>query len=281
MNSARFAPTVATSRPASHVAPLGLRSHELRAVLQAALGAVLHCTTLLRLELSCSLVGDLPVTATRSPTGEGALFVRALTIPGTDRLPTSALLVVATDEPALAQARSLPALLSHLLDAHLARLSAELTAAGAMEIANRDPATGLGNRRAWMQCMAVESARAARTQRPLTLFILDIDGLKAINDRAGHAAGDRHIARTAEALTRAARATDQVCRLGGDEFGIAAPDTDELQAQQLAVRLRFGLESEGLQVSIGWAASSDETSFADLWQRADASMYHDKRARRK
>lgn len=272
---------LAISRMSSDSTHPSRRSHDLRPLLQAALEAVLDSTTLVRLELSCALVVNGPVTATKARAGEGALFLRFLAVPGTDRLPPSALLVVATDETALVQSRSLPALLSQLLDAHLARLSAEATAVGAMEIANRDPATGLGNRRAWMQSMGVESARAVRSQRPLTLFILDIDGLKAINDRLGHAAGDQHIARTAEALIRAARTTDQVCRLGGDEFGIAAPDTDELQARQLAVRLRSSLGREGLQVSIGWAASTDEASFADLWQRADASMYQDKRTRQR
>jgi diguanylate cyclase (GGDEF)-like protein len=266
-----------------------VRSQALRASLQPLLDAVMGSTMLLRMEVSCPLVLDGPVVADRTGTATGTvqadtrggpLLVRRLTIPPTDRLPESVLLVMATGAAALEQAQAMPILLSQLLDAHLARLTAESTALRAMEIANRDPATGLGNRRAWMHTLRVESARAARTERPLTILILDIDGLKAINDIHGHAAGDRHIARTADALARAARTTDQVCRLGGDEFGVAAPDTDRTQARLLADRLRSCLLSEELQVSIGWAVSTDDTSHDNLWQHADASMYDDKRARR-
>jgi diguanylate cyclase (GGDEF)-like protein len=261
------------------------RSHALRGCLQRLLRAVMDSTSLLLLEVHCPLVLDGPVTAQRAHgtsvnhRAGTQMIVRQLRIPATDRLPESVLMVVATDDAAMAEARSLPILLSQLLDAHLARLIAESTAQGALEIANRDPATGLGNRRAWMQTLIVECSRAARTDRPLTVLILDIDGLKAINDVYGHAAGDRHIARVADALARAARTTDQVCRLGGDEFGVAAPDTDTAQAHLLATRLRTCLLEEDLRVSIGWAVSEDTPSLDDLWQKADASMYDDKRRR--
>jgi diguanylate cyclase (GGDEF)-like protein len=261
------------------------RSLALRGSLQRLLRAVMDSTSLLLLEVHCPLVLDGPVTAERARgtsvnhQAGTQLLVRQLRIPATDRLPESQLMVVATDEATLAEARSLPVLLSQLLDAHLARMVAESTARGALEIANRDPATGLGNRRAWMQKLSVECARAVRTHRPLTVLILDIDGLKGINDVYGHAAGDRHITRTADALVRAARTTDQVCRLGGDEFGVAAPDTDAVQAQLLAARLRSCLVEEDLQVSIGWAVSEDSARLDDLWQQADASMYDNKRSR--
>jgi diguanylate cyclase (GGDEF)-like protein len=258
------------------------RSQALRGSLQRLLRGVMDTTSLLLLEVQCPLVLDGPVTAERArgtagSSGTGTqLMIRRLRIPATDRLPES---VLTGDETTLAQARSLPILLSQLLDAHLARMVAETTARGALEIANRDPGTGLGNRRAWMQKLRVECARAVRSGRPLTVLILDIDGLKGINDVYGHAAGDRHIARTADALVRAARTTDEVCRLGGDEFGVAAPDTDPEQARLLAARLRRCLLEEDLQVSIGWSVSEDGVQLDDLWHQADASMYADKRSR--
>lgn len=279
VNTAPYVPS-----PTGSTDPQG-RSQALRGSTQRLLRAVMDSTSLLLLEVHCPLVLDGPVTAERargtsvSHRAGTQMIVRQLRIPPTDRLLESVLMVVATDEEALAEARSLPILLSQLLDAHLARMIAESTARGALEIANRDPATGLGNRRAWMQKLTVECARAVRTKRPLTVLILDIDGLKGINDVYGHAAGDRHIARTAAALVRAARTTDQVCRLGGDEFGIAAPDTDVVQAQLLAARLRSCLLEEDLRVSIGWAVSEENADLDDLWQKADASMYDDKRAR--
>lgn len=256
------------------------RRHALRGFLQQLLLDVLDATALLRGEVSCPLVLDGPVVAERTGTADsaraervgGPLLVRRSPIPPTHRLSPSVLLSKATDATGLERAAAVPILLSHLLDALLARWTAEATARGALEIANRDPATGLGNRRAWMNTLRVESARAARTGRPLAVLNLDIDGLKAINDIHGHAAGDRHIARTAAVLARAARITDQVCRLGGDEFGVAAPVTNELQARLLADRLRSSLLAEGLHVSIGWAVSIDETSRDNLWHAADASM---------
>lgn len=274
---------------ATHVPPPAVsidlhgRSQALRGSLQRLLRGVMDTTSLLLLEVQCPLVLDGPVTAERArgtAVSYGTqLMIRRLRIPATDRLPESVLTVIAGDETTLAQARSLPILLSQLLDAHLARMIAETTARGALEIANRDPGTGLGNRRAWMQKLSVECARAVRTGRPLTVLILDIDGLKGINDVYGHAEGDRHIARTADALVRAARTTDQVCRLGGDEFGVAAPDTDPEQARLLAARLRRCLLEEDLQVSIGWSVSEDGVELDDLWHQADASMYADKRSR--
>lgn len=280
-------PGVSLPSPADGRSGVEGRGRTLRGSLQAFLSAVIDNTGLLRVEVCCPLVPDGAVVAERvagtaqGRTERGALLVRRMQIPLPDGLPESVLLVVATDEVALGQAQALPFLIAELLDAHLARLTAEETAKGALEMANRDPATGLGNRRAWMQTLRMECARVARTARPLTVLIVDIDGLKAINDAYGHAAGDRHIARTAQALSRLARTTDQVCRLGGDEFGIAAPDTDVVQARVLADRMRSCLLAEGLQVSIGCATSADETSSEKLWQLADASMYKDKRARQR
>jgi diguanylate cyclase (GGDEF)-like protein len=259
------------------------RSDALRRCLETVLGQVLEQTSLLTLQLSCPLLIDGPVVAERPsgsfPLGDGTLSFQAHTIPATAHVPEATLWVSATSEVARAEAHVVPVMLSAFMESEMSRLIAESTARGALEIANRDPATGLGNRRAWLHTLQVESGRAQRTGRPLTIVILDIDGLKAVNDAYGHAAGDSLISRAASALSSARRATDVVCRLGGDEFGIAAADTDHASAEALALRVLDGLRQQGVDVSLGWATSAT-IPVDDLWQRADAAMYEDKRSRR-
>jgi diguanylate cyclase (GGDEF)-like protein len=267
------------------------RSRALRACLEPLLQTVIDSTDLLLVEVACPLLLDGPVSvscpreSTSVPGTAGcrpapSLVVRQIPIPASAHAPAGLLIVAAPEAGCLVAAQALPALIAKVIDAEAARLAAEGVARGALEIANRDPSTGLGNRRAWAQALQVECARSARSGRPLTLLILDIDGLKAVNDEHGHAAGDRLIVRTAEALDQARRATDQVCRLGGDEFGIAAPDTDHVQAQLFADRLRLALQAGDVQISLGWAVSDARPDAQALWQLADTAMYEDKRRRR-
>ena len=260
-----------------------LRSDALRRCLETVLQQVLAETQLLTLQVSCPLLLDGPVVAERapgtSPPGDGTLSFTGHPIPATAHVPEAMLWVSANSEMGRDQGRAVPVMLSAFMASEMSRLIAESTARGALEIANRDPATGLGNRRAWLHTLHVEAGRARRTGRPITIMILDIDGLKQINDEQGHAAGDVLIARAAIALSSARRATDVVCRLGGDEFGIAAPDTEPGAAATLAARAREALAGQGVSVSLGWATSA-HMGIDDLWQRADAAMYEDKRSRR-
>ena len=259
------------------------RSDALRRCLETVLSQILQETQLLTLQVGCALVLDGPVIAERppgtSPRGDGTLSFTSHPIPPTSHVPEAMLWVSANSETGRHEAHAVPVMLSAFMEAEMSRLIAESTARGALEIANRDPATGLGNRRAWLHTLHVEAGRARRTGRPITIVILDIDGLKQVNDAYGHAAGDSLITRAAAALASARRATDGVCRLGGDEFGIAAADTDPAQAEALAVRLKEALLQQGVNVSMGWATSA-HLGIDDLWQRADAAMYEDKRARR-
>ena len=259
------------------------RSDALRQCLERVLQQVIDETSLLTLQVSCPLLIDGPVVAERppgtAPPGDGSISFTQYAIPATAHVPEATLWVSASNDQARSEANAVPVMLSAFLEAELSRLIAESTARGALEIANRDPATGLGNRRAWLETLHLEAGRSRRTGRPITIVILDIDGLKQVNDRYGHAAGDALITRAATALTRARRATDVVCRLGGDEFGIAAPDTDHRAAASLAARVREILEEQGVNVSLGWATSA-HMDMDDLWQRADVAMYEDKRARR-
>jgi diguanylate cyclase (GGDEF)-like protein len=259
------------------------RSDALRKCLEDVLGQILATTRLLTLQVGSPLLLDGPVIAERppgtSPPGDGTLSFTSHHIPPTSHVPEAMLWVSANSEVGRSEAHAVPVMLSAYMESEMSRLIAESTARGALEIANRDPATGIGNRRAWLHTLHVEAGRARRTGRPITILILDIDGLKQVNDAYGHAAGDGLISRAAAALSNARRATDVVCRLGGDEFGVAAADTDAVAAEILAGRLREALLQQGVSVSLGWATSA-HLGIDDLWQRADAAMYEDKRARR-
>lgn len=150
-----------------------------------------------------------------------------------------------------------------------------------------DPLTGLLNTRAFLEQGKALAAGSARAGRPLTLAYLDLDHFKAVNDRHGHAEGDRVLALTAEHLKRSLRAGDLVARLGGDEFALLLPDADEKTAQILLERLRSGLNTEMRRldrpVSISVGALTFSRAPMDLNQAvtsADALMYRAKAAGR-
>src|SRR5919109_4723077 len=104
-------------------------------------------------------------------------------------------------------------------------------------LSTTDPLTGLANRRAFQARLRVEWQRAHRYLSPLSLLLIDIDGLKRINDERGHAAGDLVLRTAAHAINATMRTADFGARWGGDEFAIVAPNTVRSAAQQLAQRL--------------------------------------------
>lgn len=89
----------------------------------------------------------------------------------------------------------------------------------------------------------MEWAASIRHNRPLALMVVDVDGFKTINDAHGHDVGDIALRHAAEALRRAVRTQDLVCRTGGDEFIVLCPDTELAQARVVAERLRAGIEA--------------------------------------
>ncbi|HEX2087546.1 MAG TPA: diguanylate cyclase, partial [Solirubrobacteraceae bacterium] len=109
---------------------------------------------------------------------------------------------------------------------------------GLVTAARTDPLTGLANLRAWDEALSRELARATRSGRPFSVVMLDFDGLKLINDREGHQAGDRALRTAVAAWQDALRETDVLARVGGDEFGVALPDCDVDGAELLGERLR-------------------------------------------
>jgi diguanylate cyclase len=140
-----------------------------------------------------------------------------------------------------------------------------------------DPLTGVGNRRAWDRLLDAEEARCHRYGSAASLVAIDLDELKRVNDREGHAAGDRLLRRTAQVIDSTRRAADVVARLGGDEFAVLAVECDEAAAKVLADRLRGALEVAGIRASVGHATRQPSGDLAKAWAQADADMYADKR----
>jgi diguanylate cyclase (GGDEF)-like protein len=157
-----------------------------------------------------------------------------------------------------------------------------------------DTLTGLPNRRAMSDRLQAEWQRASRYRAPLALLLIDIDGLKRINDERGHSGGDRLLRSTALAIRQTLRATDFGARWGGDEFSIVAPQTSRDAARRLAERLLVHLADEGhslgpITASVGVAVfepaqaaeKAGATRDADwLMRAADAALYAAKSAGR-
>jgi len=118
---------------------------------------------------------------------------------------------------------------------------------------------------------------------PVSLFMIDMDALKTINDTQGHAAGDKMLQRIAEVLMIAFRAEDIVARIGGDEFAVILPLTDEDAARKVLARIRYFLELNNkknknkLEISIGVATCKQGGSLMHALKKADDTMYIEKR----
>ena len=157
---------------------------------------------------------------------------------------------------------------------------------GAQRLARTDPLTGLPNRRAFLERLTDELARAKRSSGPICVAYLDIDNFKRLNDRKGHAEGDEFLQQVAQAIRDTVRSSDVAARLGGDEFAVlfidAKPGTAELLAQRLLQRIRAMGDRHpdlDLGVSIGMALFAAPPARAEeVLQRADVAMYQAKSA---
>ena len=155
-------------------------------------------------------------------------------------------------------------------------------------LSREDPRTGLANRRCWDETLAREFERARRQGTSLTVILCDLDRLKDINDRYGHAVGDQMLKAAADALTERVRASDLAARIGGDEFGILCSDTSPEDASAVAEELRARLEElnagdsplPALTLSIGVAGREErDRSPGDIMVRADHRLYRAKDTR--
>ena len=146
------------------------------------------------------------------------------------------------------------------------------------ELAFTDDLTGLANRRRFHAELSRNVALARRTGRPLAVLMLDVDGLKRVNDTRGHHEGDRLICDTGSLVRERLRASDLVARLAGDEFAALLPDTELDEARALAERLSDELGAAlATTVSVGAAALAGD---GDPLIEADRMMYEAKRAKR-
>ncbi|HVM02455.1 MAG TPA: GGDEF domain-containing protein [Acidimicrobiales bacterium] len=156
-------------------------------------------------------------------------------------------------------------------------VAGEAVADHLVEDALTDPLTGIRNRRAFQVDLEREAARARRHRRPLTLAVVDLDGLKAVNDARGHAAGDDALRSMSRALRATARREDGTYRIGGDEFALLLVDAVVADEAVLVDRLRA---AGAPPCSVGIAALVDDVE-SDLLAQADARLYElRKRARR-
>ena len=141
--------------------------------------------------------------------------------------------------------------------------------------ARTDPLTQLGNRRRWQEELPLEVERARRSSAGLAVALIDLDRFKQLNDTAGHRAGDQLLQAVAQGFATHLRAVDLVCRIGGDEFGTALPDTSADTAREALERLRSSLPSRAT-CSVGLAIWDGLESPDHLVQRADDALYRAK-----
>lgn len=141
-----------------------------------------------------------------------------------------------------------------------------------------DPLTGLANYRQLINVLESEIRRSSRSGRTFGILFLDLDRLKAINDRHGHLVGSRAICRVADVVRGSIRSIDTGVRYGGDEFAVILPETDESAAhrvsQRITERLAQDLEEPPVSVSIGVAVyPRDGETAKGLLATADKDLY--------
>src|SRR5258708_18391436 len=148
-------------------------------------------------------------------------------------------------------------------------------------LAVSDALTGLANYRRLLDVLENETERSDRTGRPFSVLLLDLDGLKKINDNFGHLVGSRAICRLADVLRIHCRAVDTAARYGGDEFALVLPESQEDEAHRVANRIRDVLASDTeppvLSASIGISTyRGDVERIEKLLSDADHHLYADK-----
>jgi diguanylate cyclase (GGDEF)-like protein len=158
----------------------------------------------------------------------------------------------------------------------------------AIRLSTIDPLTTLFNRGFFFAALEREIARSARSGRGFCLLMMDLDELKAINDRLGHFHGDRVLSAVGQVVSDGVRRIDTAARYGGDEFVVLLPETDPTGAFVLAEKIRIGVNDLALDLpddtvrpsmSVGVVSFPEDGSTADeLMISADRAMYASKRA---
>jgi diguanylate cyclase (GGDEF)-like protein len=149
------------------------------------------------------------------------------------------------------------------------------------QMALSDPLTGLANYRRLVEVLDSEITRYGRTGRPFSVLVLDLDGLKKINDLHGHIVGSQALCRLADVLRARCRATDVAARYGGDEFVVVLPESEDEGAQNAAWRIQEHVannrEEPRISVSVGAAVyPRDGETISELLSAADRVLYERK-----
>jgi diguanylate cyclase (GGDEF)-like protein len=156
---------------------------------------------------------------------------------------------------------------------------AELHSEQMTDLAMLDELTGIYNRRKFNDLLEAFIREYHETGRTFSIILLDVDGLKRINDQFGHPSGDRLLKRVAQVLQDNTRESDYVGRWGGDEFFIIYPDTDRPQLETLSGRLQAAIyfaefgQSGPVTLSQGLATCNAQDTAESLWKRADENLY--------
>jgi len=154
-----------------------------------------------------------------------------------------------------------------------------------LELAMLDPLTGLHNRRYAQDRLVAEIARAQRQKSSLTVLMMDVDDLKQINDRWGHAAGDLVLKTFGNRLGKAIRGSDLAVRIGGDEFVALLPECDPNQVRHVldrlaALEVQVEAQKISFRFSAGWADYQVGETPEQFLERADHALYVEKQSRK-
>jgi len=148
-----------------------------------------------------------------------------------------------------------------------------------IDLSRRDPLTGVLNRRGFQERLRIESQRINRHHRPMTIAYIDVDNFKSIDDRYGHAAGDEFLIGLGRHISTRLRATDHLARVGGDEFAIALPETDQVSARFVLGEIQSAMKRfsagriSNATISMGAVTFSSDLDPEAMIAVADRAMY--------
>lgn len=171
-------------------------------------------------------------------------------------------------------------LLGTIIDKELLQAQQERLINHLRHAADRDSLTGLLNRRGWETAVNIEALRHQRYGSPLSIFILDLDELKLINDNYGHEKGDELIQATAQSLQACIRDSDIVARIGGDEFAVMTIECAPEASHNIYDAILEKMRQENINVSLGMAIHQPRDGISDTIRAADEAMYAMKRRNR-